>query len=155
MSGEPRREERIPGLFERTRRTLSRIALSFPESSEVIAWGHPTYRAGKRIFATLGVYYDGEVCFGFLPDGDSYRRLVKDPRCFVPPYVGHQGWLSMRIEGPLDEDEARDLCEQGYRQVALVRMLRALDVEGPGGGPASRRPDRGGPPRKKRASRKP
>jgi predicted DNA-binding protein (MmcQ/YjbR family) len=147
MSDQPRREERIPGLFERTRRRLSRIALSFPESSEVIAWGHPTYRAGKRIFATLGVYYDGEVCFGFLPDEDAYRRLVKDPRCFVPPYVGHQGWLSMRVEGPLDDAEVRALCEQGYRQVALVRMLRALDAEAPAAPPAPRR--------KKRASRKP
>jgi hypothetical protein len=53
----------------------------------------------------------------------------------------------MRVEGPLDEGEVRALCEQGYRQVALVRMLRALDAEAPAARPAPRR--------KKRASRKP
>lgn len=141
----PQREERFPGTFARTRKLLREVALAFPESSEVIAWGHPTWRAGKKIFATLGIYYDGEVCFGFKPTEASYRRLVKDPRCFIPPYVGHQGWLSMRVRGPLDRAEVRELCDESYRQVALVRMVKQLDAERPAAPPA----------KKKRPSRKP
>jgi predicted DNA-binding protein (MmcQ/YjbR family) len=112
--------------FERTLARLREICLSFPESSEKLAWGHPTFRAGKKIFVSLGVY-QGEVCLGFKPDEATYRVLVEDPRCFVPPYVGHLGWLSMRVRGALDRREVRALCEQSYRQVALARMLRALD----------------------------
>ena len=143
----PQRTERFPGTFARTRELLRDVALAFPESSEVVAWGHPTWRAGKRIFATLGIYYDGEVCFGFKPTEASYRRLVKDPRCFIPPYVGHQGWLSMRVRGQLDRDEVRALCEESYRQVALVRMVKQLNAEGPNAVAA--------PKRKRRPSRKP
>ena len=133
--------------FERTLARLREIALTFPESSEKLAWGHPTFRAGKKIFVSLGVY-EGEVCLGFKPDEATYRELVADPRCFVPPYVGHLGWLSMRVRGPLDRREVRELCEQSYRQVALARMLRALD----GAAPEARRAQ---PARaKRRASKK-
>jgi predicted DNA-binding protein (MmcQ/YjbR family) len=133
-------------LFERTHARLREICLAFPQSSEKLAWGHPTFRAGKRIFVSLGVY-GGEVCFGFKPDEETYRELVGDPRCFVPPYVGHLGWLSMRVRGPLDPREARALCEQSYRQVAQARMLRELDGAAPrtrgraakGAAPARRR----------------
>ena len=121
--------------FDRTLARLREICLTFPESSEKLAWGHPTFRAGKKIFVSLGVY-EGEVCLGFKPDEATYRVLVADPRCFVPPYVGHLGWLSMRVRGPLDRREVRGLCEQSYRQVALARMLRALD----GAAPAAPRP---------------
>ena len=30
---------------------LRGVALSFPESAEVEAWGRPTFRAGKKMFA--------------------------------------------------------------------------------------------------------
>jgi len=130
--------------FARALERLREICLGFPEASEKLAWGHPTFRAGKKIFASLGIY-DGQVCFTFKPDVETYRRLVDDPRCFVPPYVGHLGWLSMRVSGALGAREARTLCEQSYRQVALARMRKALDGEA----------DRAAPARRARAGRKP
>ena len=33
---------------------LRRLSASLPETAEVEAWGHPTFRAGKKIFATFG-----------------------------------------------------------------------------------------------------
>ena len=143
--------------FTRTLALLREICLALPESSEKLAWGHPTFRAGKKIFASLGTY-DGEVCFGFKPDEATYRRLVEDPRCFIPPYVGHLGWLSMRISASPRSlrGELKELCEQSYRQFALKRMLAALDGDEPPGpsapGPSAKEP---AVARKRRASRKP
>ena len=30
------------------------LCLAFPEAKEVEAWGHPTFRAGKKLFAAFG-----------------------------------------------------------------------------------------------------
>jgi predicted DNA-binding protein (MmcQ/YjbR family) len=113
-------------LFERTLKRLRAICQALPETSEVEAWGHPTFRAGKRIFATLGGY-QGQISLGFKPELATYRRIVEDPRFFIPPYVGHKGWLSLKVEGTLDWDEVGALVLQSYRQFALKRMLDALD----------------------------
>ena len=32
---------------------LREVCLTFPESAEVEAWGRPTFRAGKKLFAGL------------------------------------------------------------------------------------------------------
>ena len=104
------------------------------------SWGHPNFRAGKRTFAALEVY-EGQLSVCFKPDPDSYRRIVKDPRFFVPPYVGQQGWLSLKVDAALE-----GLLEQSYRGAALVRMLAALD-----GQPRPAAP----PPRERRPALKP
>jgi hypothetical protein len=35
------------------------ICLTLPESAEVEAWGHPTFRAGKKMFAAFGEGVEG------------------------------------------------------------------------------------------------
>jgi hypothetical protein len=35
-------------------RRLRKLCLSLLETAEVIAWGHPTFRAGKKMFAACG-----------------------------------------------------------------------------------------------------
>jgi len=120
------------GLYERTLAKLRRLCLSLPETSEVASWGHPNFRAGKRIFAVLEVYKGQST-----PDAATYRKLAKDERFYVTPYIGSQGWLSLKVEGPLDWREVQDLVLQSYRQVALKRMLALLE------GRSSKRPRRG------------
>ena len=113
------------GLYERTLAKLRRLCLSLPETSEVASWGHPNFRAGRRIFAVLEVYR-GQLSLCVRPDAATYRKLAKDERFYVTPYIGNQGWLSLAVDGPLDWREVEDLVLQSYRQVALKRMLAAL-----------------------------
>ena len=56
------------------------------------------------------------------------RSLVEaDPeRFFVPPYVGHRGWLGVRLDRGLDWDELAGICEDAYAQVAPRRLLDAV-----------------------------
>ena len=35
------------------------LCLALPETKEVTAWGHPTFRAGKKMFAAFGRDADG------------------------------------------------------------------------------------------------
>ncbi|WP_082812783.1 MmcQ/YjbR family DNA-binding protein [Cellulomonas timonensis] len=110
------------------------LAAGFPESSEVESWGRPTFRAGRRIFAAFGTQVSPHGLV-LRPDEDERAALLGDPRFSVPPYYGPAGWLALDLDAePLDWDEVAELLDDSYRQVALRRMLRALD-----GRPASPR----------------
>jgi predicted DNA-binding protein (MmcQ/YjbR family) len=102
------------------------ICLALPEATEVEAWGHPTFRAGKKMFAGFGEE-DGVVSLGLKVGHERQEELLGDGRFFPTPYAAHQGWVSLRIDGTTDWDEVRGLVREAYRQVALKRMLKALD----------------------------
>ncbi len=104
---------------------LRRLAASFPETSEVETWEHPTFRAGKKIFATFGEH-EGEPTIGLKQTHSDQDRLLQDPRFFSPPYVGQHGWVGIRVDN-VDWPVVAELVESSYRLVALKRMLRALD----------------------------
>jgi hypothetical protein len=49
----------------------------------------------------------------------------------VPPYFGAAGWVALDFTAAeVDWGEVAELIESSYRQVALKRMLRALDPAG-------------------------
>ena len=53
---------------------------------------------------------------------------VADDRFYSPPYWGPGGWLATAIDGPdADWTELAEIIDTSYRQVALVRQIRALD----------------------------
>jgi predicted DNA-binding protein (MmcQ/YjbR family) len=110
---------------------VRRIALSFPEASEVEAWGRPTFRAGKKMFAVWTNHEGHGFGVVFKPEADERPALLEDERFYVPPYFGPAGWLALDLTAgrkrKVDWDEVTELLEGSYRQVALKRMLAKLD----------------------------
>jgi hypothetical protein len=107
---------------------LRDACLAFPEAVEVEAWGRPTFRAGKKIFAVFSGDDDHPFTAIFKPDADDREALLEDERFYAPPYFGPSGWVSLDFEAaPVDWDEVNELLDASYRQVALKRMLKALD----------------------------
>jgi predicted DNA-binding protein (MmcQ/YjbR family) len=116
-------EEHDPYLAE-----LRAVCLAFPESAEVEAWGRPTFRAGKKMFAVFSG--DDQHPYGvvFKPEPEERPALLGDARFYVPPYFGASGWVALDFAAAaVDWDEVAELIESSYRQVALKRMLKALD----------------------------
>jgi predicted DNA-binding protein (MmcQ/YjbR family) len=111
---------------------LRDVCLAFPEACEVEAWGRPTFRAGKKIFAVFSGGEEHPYGVIFKPEPDEYPALVDDPRIYVPPYFGPGGWLALDFTAApnVDWDEIAELMDGSYRQVALKRMLKALDGRG-------------------------
>src|SRR5262249_52434511 len=104
------------------------ICLALPEAKEVEAWGHPTFRAGKKMFAAFsGEGNDWSI--GMKVGHKRQAELLEDTRFFLTPYAAHQGWISLWVDGKTDWDEVADLVREAYRQVALTRMLTALEEE--------------------------
>lgn len=120
---------------------LRSICLGLPESAEIEAWGRPTFRAGKKLFAVFSGGHEDRYSVVFKPEPDERPALLDDPRFYVPPYFGPSGWLGLDFGvAPVDWDEVAELMESSYRQVALKRMLRALDDRDDGSGPSEVNP---------------
>ena len=60
-----------------------RLALSFPGADEMEHMGHPDFRVGRKIFATLG-YPDERFATLMLSALDQERLLLDHPRAFRP-----------------------------------------------------------------------
>jgi predicted DNA-binding protein (MmcQ/YjbR family) len=110
---------------------VRRLCLEYPESVEIEAWGRPTFRAGKKIFITVGSSMDREHSIVFKPDPDERLALLELPGFFVPPYFGPSGWLATDLDSRrTDWSHVAELIDASYRQVALKRQLKALDEGG-------------------------
>lgn len=108
---------------------LRALALALPEAVEVEAWGRPTFRAGKKIFAVHTTRDDHTPALVFKPDPDERLALLEDERFFIPPYFGPAGWLALDLgAAPVDWAEVAELLDASYRLVALKRMIAALDA---------------------------
>jgi predicted DNA-binding protein (MmcQ/YjbR family) len=102
------------------------ICLALPEACEIEAWGHPTFRAGKKMFAACGGK-PGEMTLGMKMSFARQDELLEDDRFFPTPYAARQGWVSLRLDAKTDWKEIAELLREAYRQVALKRMVKALD----------------------------
>lgn len=80
---------------------LRGICLSLAGATEKMAWGDPTWRLRDRIFAMQkGNYKDARPSVWFKGARGAQAMLVDmDPaRFFVPPYVGHKGWIGVYLD---------------------------------------------------------
>jgi predicted DNA-binding protein (MmcQ/YjbR family) len=105
---------------------LRKVCLRLPEVRETVKWGHPTFEAGKKIFAVLD-RYDGRPCIAFRAPLETLDELLADERFSEAPYAARFGWVCLNIEGSIDWAEVERLVQGSYRLVALKRMIAALD----------------------------
>ena len=120
---------------KRTLERIRRICLALPEVSERLSQGAPTFFVrGKRAFVMVLTNHHGDGRFAIwcaAPDGLQAMLVEADPeRFFVPPYVGHRGWLGVRLDRALDWDELTGIVEDAFADVApraLVERAAAGD----------------------------
>jgi predicted DNA-binding protein (MmcQ/YjbR family) len=52
-----------------------------------------------------------------------------DPeRFFVPPYVGHKGWVGMRLDDKPSWDEVTAMVRRSYRLIAPKRLAALAET---------------------------
>jgi len=111
---------------------LRALIAVFPETSERISHGAPTWWGGKKTFATFHVDHHGDGRIALwckMPDGAQEALVDSDPvRFYRPPYVGPSGWVGVNLDGGIDWEMVGVLLEEGYRMVAPKRALAALDA---------------------------
>lgn len=112
--------------YETALEKLRSFGRALPEVHEVEAWGHPTFRAPKKMFAAFGGE-QGELSLGLKVGFDRQEELLDDERFFPTPYAAHQGWVSLHLDAKTNWKEIEGLFREAYKQVALKRLLKALE----------------------------
>ncbi len=108
------------------------ICEALPEVVERPSHGAPTWFVrGKKSFV---MYQDDHHGDGRLalwcpaPPGVQALMVDDDPaRFFVPPYVGHHGWLGVRLDVDVDWEEVAAIIAEAYRKVAPKTLAAQLD----------------------------
>jgi hypothetical protein len=61
------------------------------------------------------------------PPGAQDVLVGSDPgRFFVPPYVGHNGWVGVRLDVPIDWDIVEGLVQDSYLMTVPKRLAAQL-----------------------------
>jgi hypothetical protein len=108
------------------------LCMDLPEVTERLSHGSPTwFIRDKKTFATCHENHHGDGIFGIWAaahPGAQEALIASNPnRYYRPAYVGHRGWIGMRLEGAVDWDEVEGILEDAYRAVAPKKLLQELD----------------------------
>jgi hypothetical protein len=106
------------------------IALSFPETTEKLAWGSPTFRVRGKIFAALS---DDETSIGVkCPKTDRDELILAEPDKFFirPGHDDNYAWLRVRLPALDDVDELRAILLDSWRQGAPRRLAASCEQDG-------------------------
>jgi hypothetical protein len=113
---------------------LREICLALPEATERASHGAPAWFVrDKKQFAQL--WADGHHDDGFphlwcagLPGAQEALTGSAPGRFFRPAYVGHRGWIGVRLDAEIDWTEVAELCADAYRAVAPAKLIALLDA---------------------------
>ena len=119
---------------ERTLRRIREICLGLRETSERPSHGAPTFFIrDKRAFLMVLTDHHGDGRFAIwcaAPPGMQAVLVEADPqRFFRPAYVGHRGWLGVRLDRGVDWDEIAGIAEDAYATVAPPNLLKAAQLD--------------------------
>jgi hypothetical protein len=112
------------GVLQRIRE----LCFALPETTERLSHGQPTFFVrDKRSFLMVLDNHHGDGRFAIwcaAEDGAQQLLVEADPeRFFRPPYVGHRGWLGVRLDRGLNWDELAGIVEDAYAEVAPPKLL--------------------------------
>ena len=109
--------------------------LALPEVVERPSHGTPCWFVrGRKTFVMFADHHHGDphvALWAAAPPGVAQQLIDDEPtRFFRPPYVGHRGWVGLRLdldgEDALDDDELRGLVTDAYRHVAPKSLSAQL-----------------------------
>jgi hypothetical protein len=110
---------------------LRQLCLALPEVEERVSHGSPGFFVrGKKQFVSVDDHHHGVDRLGFwcaAPPGVQEELVAADSEQFYrPPYVGHRGWLGVRIDLDPDWAEIGGIVRDAYRCVAPKTLLAQL-----------------------------
>ena len=119
---------------------VRQVCLAFPDATEKVAHGRPTFRS-QKVFVVYGggtkgsastrQQYDHSLLL--LPDAGEKPALEEDPHYFLPAYYGPYGWIGWNLAcdgaGPdeVDWGEVFELVDASYRGLSSPDQVRRLD----------------------------
>jgi hypothetical protein len=109
---------------------VRRLCGALPETNERPSHGSPAFfiRDKKAFVMYLDDHHgDGRLALWCAAPEGMQRALVEGApeHYFVPPYVGHRGWVGVRLDRDLEWEEIAGVIEDAWLTVAPKRLIEA------------------------------
>lgn len=116
-------------MSEDARNRLRTTCLKLPDAAEEYGGvGSPSYKVRDKIFAMQHPMNDRPSLWMKAPKGFQEVITNAEPeRFFVPPYVGHHGWIGLWLDVEQDWGFVADLIEDSYRITAPKKLIKQLE----------------------------
>jgi hypothetical protein len=106
------------------------ICLGLPEVAEKLSHGSPAFFVKKQfVMLWADGHHDNDFphlwCAASIETQQELIAVAQD-RFFRPPYVGHRGWVGLRLDGRVDWAEVEEIIRDSYRLVAPARLMAKL-----------------------------
>jgi hypothetical protein len=110
---------------------LRKLCLALPETTERLSHGEPTWFVrGKKTFVMFADHHHDDLLAFWCPapPGAQEELVRTEPeRFFRPPYVGHRGWLGVRLDVDVDWAEIDRIVREAYRLVAPKTLAAQVE----------------------------
>jgi hypothetical protein len=111
---------------------IRRLCLALPEVNERLSHGAPTFFVrNKKSMATVWDDHHGDGRLGLIcaaPPGVQAQLVDEEPdRFYVPAYVGHRGWIGVRLDRKVNWGEIDEILRDAYRCVAPAKLVAEMD----------------------------
>lgn len=108
---------------------LRALCVALPDVEERLSHGTPAFFTKNRQFVHFWDDHHGDgrlAIWCAAPLGMQEALVTADPaRFFKPPYVGHRGWLGVRLDTDIDWKEVEHILGYAHRAVSEPRPGRA------------------------------
>jgi hypothetical protein len=113
---------------------VRKVCAALPEVEERPSHGSPAWFVrGKKTLAMFVDDHHGDGILGIwcaAPPGVQEQMIDEDPAVFFrPPYVGHRGWVGVRLSRTVTDAELRSILEDAFRVVAPKTLVARLDAD--------------------------
>ncbi len=115
---------------------LREICFAMPEVTERLSHGTPSFLVrDKKVLCSIWDHHhddDRLAIWCAAPPGVQAELVDREPeRFFVPKYVGHRGWIGVRLDVDLDWEEIDAILRDAFRLVAPKSLTKQLDAASP------------------------
>ncbi len=108
---------------------VTAICEKLPDAERTLSGDHASFTVRKRTFTYFlnNHHGDGIVAVNckVLP-GDNEALIRSDPsRFYMPAYIGHRGWVGLRLDTPqVDWEEVDELIKGSYQLLSPKRKAK-------------------------------
>src|SRR4051794_34930950 len=124
----------MAGARDRELARVRKVCGRLPEVTERPSHGSPAWFVREK--KTIAMFVDDHHGDGILgiwcaaPPGVQEQMIDEDPEVFFrPPYVGHRGWIGVRLSNAVTDVELRAILKDAFRVVAPKTLVAQLDAD--------------------------
>jgi hypothetical protein len=108
---------------------VRKLCTGYPETLEKLSHGEPTFFARNKVFVMFDDHHHGADHLAvWLPAPPGTQEMIVEASpdtYFRPPYVGHRGWIGIRLDA-IDDVQLAHHIRQAWMRVAPKSLQKQM-----------------------------